>query len=103
MTKSEQVQILMGEIIINTPETASTTFDPQVVHKREKILADSFADCILDLYSTGNSTREISDILEESFVFRISAETISGIASRVLPEIQSWENSLWTGCIPLCS
>lgn len=68
------------------------TFDPQVVRKREKILADSLADRIIGLYAIGNSTREISDILEEQFGNRISAETISSITDRVLPEIQSWKN-----------
>ena len=48
----------------------------------------------------GNSTREISDILEEQFCKSISAETISSTTDRVLPEIQSWKTVLWTRCIP---
>ena len=89
---SKQVQTSMGEVIINTPRDRDGTFDPQVVRKREKILADSLADRIIGLYAIGNSTREISDILEEQFGNRISAETISSITDRVLPEIQSWKN-----------
>ena len=89
---SKQVQTSMGEITINTPRDRDGTFDPQVVRKREKILADSLADRIIGLYAIGNSTREISDILEEQFGNRISAETISSITDRVLPEIQSWKN-----------
>ena len=84
---SKQVQTSMGEITINTPRDRDGTFDPQVVRKREKILADSLADRIIGLYAIGNSTREISDILEEQFGNRISAETISSITDRVLPEI----------------
>lgn len=97
---SKQVQTSMGEITINTPRDRDSTFDPQVVRKREKILADSLAGRIIGLYAIGNSTREISDILEEQFGNRISAETISSITDRVLPEIQSWKTGLWTGCIP---
>lgn len=89
---SKQVQTSMGEITINTPRDRDGTFDPQVVRKREKILADSLAGRIIGLYAIGNSTREISDILEEQFGNRISAETISSITDRVLPEIQSWKN-----------
>ena len=89
---SKQVQTSMGEITINTPRDRDSTFDPQVVRKREKILADSLAGRIIGLYAIGNSTREISDILEEQFGNRISAETISSITDRVLPEIQSWKN-----------
>lgn len=43
---SKQVQTSMGEITINTPRDRDGTFDPQVVRKREKILADSLADRI---------------------------------------------------------
>lgn len=82
----------LGEVTINTPRDRDGTFDPQVVRKREKILADSLADRIIGLYAIGNSTREISDILEEQFGNRISAETISSITDRVLPEIQNWKN-----------
>ena len=89
---SKQVQTSMGEVTINTPRDRDGTFDPQVVRKREKILADSLADRIIGLYAIGNSTREISDILEEQFGNRISAETISSITDRVLPEIQNWKN-----------
>ena len=64
---SKQVQTSMGEITITTPRDRDGTFDPQVVRKREKILADSLADRIIGLYAIGNSTREISDILEEQF------------------------------------
>ena len=86
---SKQVQTSMGEVTINTPCGRDGTFDPQVVRKREKIPADSLANRIIGLYAIGNSTREISDILEEQFGNRISAETISSITDHVLPEIQS--------------
>lgn len=89
---SKQVQTSMGEVTINTPRDRDGTFDPQIICKREKILADSLADRIIGLYAIGNSTREISDILEEQFGNRISAETISSITDRVLPEIQSWKS-----------
>ncbi len=89
---SKKVQTCIGEVTINTPRDRDGTFDPQVVKKREKILADSLADRIIGLYAIGKSTREISDMLEEQFGNRISAETISSIIDRVLPEIQSWKS-----------
>ena len=52
---SKQVQTSMGEITINTPRDRDGTFDPQVVRKREKILADSLADRIIGLYAIGNT------------------------------------------------
>lgn len=100
---SKQVQTSMGEVTINTPRDRDGTFDPQVVRKREKIIADSLADKIIGLYAIGNSTREISNILEEQFGNRISAETISSITDRVLPEIQSWKNQPLDRIYPIVS
>ncbi len=60
---SKQVQTPMGEITIQTPRDRDSSFEPQVVRKRERILADSLADRIIGLYAIGNSTREISEAL----------------------------------------
>ena len=89
---SKQVQTSLCGVAVTPPRDRDGTFDPQVVRKRENILADSLADRIIGLYAISNSTREISDILEEQFGNRISAETISSITDRVLPEIQNWKN-----------
>ena len=67
---SKQVQTSMGEITINTHRNRDGAFEPKVMCKREKILADR----IIGLYAIGN---------------RISAETINNITDRVLPEIQN--------------
>lgn len=93
---NKQIQTSIGKISINTPRDRDGTFDPQVVRKREKILADSLADRIIGLYAIGNSTREISDILEEQFGNRISAalRIVSFLRYRV------GKPGLWTGCIP---
>lgn len=85
---SKQEQTSMGEVTINTPRDRDDSFDPQVVRKREKILANR----IIGLYAISISTKEISDIMEGQFGNRIYAETISSITYRVLPEIQSWKN-----------
>lgn len=85
---SKQVLPSMGKVAINTYRDPDGTFDPQVVRKCEK----TFADRIIGQYAIGNNTREISDILEEQFGNRISAEISSSITGRVLSEIQSWKN-----------
>lgn len=98
---SKQLQTPVGEVTIQTPRDRESTFDPQIVRKRERILADSLADRIIGLYAIGNSTREISDALEEQFGNRISAETISAITDRILPEIQTWKNRSLDNVYPI--
>lgn len=82
----------MGEVTVSTPRDRNSSFDPQFIKKRETILAEGVADRIIGLYALGNSTREISDWMEENLGNRVSAETISSITDRVLPEIKAWRS-----------
>lgn len=88
----KQVQTSMGEVTVSTPRDRNSSFDPQFIKKRETILAEGVADRIIGLYALGNSTREISDWMEENLGNRVSAETISSITDRVLPEIKAWRS-----------
>jgi len=88
----KQVQTPLGEVTVSTPRDRHSTFDPQFIKKRETILAENVADRIIGLYALGNSTRQISDWMEENLGNRVSAETISSITDRVLPEIKAWRS-----------
>ena len=56
------------------------------------MLSEGMADRIIGLYALGTSTRDISNCLEETVGTSISAETISSITDRVLPELEAWRN-----------
>lgn len=88
----KQVQTPYGEIIVSTPRDRNGSFEPQIIKKRETILAEGSADKIIGLYAIGASTREISRWYEENVGSSISAETISAITDRVLPEIKEWKS-----------
>lgn len=89
---SKQVQTPLGEVTVSTPRDRTSSFDPQFIKKRETILAGGVADRIIGLYALGNSTRQISDWMEENLGNRVSADTISAITDRVLPEIKVWRS-----------
>ncbi|NDV80312.1 IS256 family transposase, partial [Dysgonomonas sp. 511] len=88
----KQVQTPLGEVTVSTPRDRNSSFDPQFIKKRETILAENVADRIIGLYALGNSTRQISDWMEENLGNRVSAETISSITDRVLPELKAWRS-----------
>ncbi len=98
---SKQVQTQLGEVTVHTPRDRQLSFEPEFIKKRERILAEGVAERIIGLYALGNSTREISDWMEENLDNRISADTISSITDRVLPEIQSWRSRLLDGVYPI--
>lgn len=88
----KQVQTSMGEVTVSTPRDRDGSFEPQLIKKRETVLADQMADKIIGLYALGAGTREISDWMEETVGTSVSAETISAVTDRVLPEIKSWKS-----------
>ena len=90
----KQVQTPLGEVTVSTPCDRNSSCDPQFIKKRETILADSEAVRIIGLYALGNNTREISDWMEENLGNRVSADTISAITDRVLPETKAWKSRM---------
>lgn len=88
----KQVQTPVGEVTVSTPRDRDSSFDPQFIKKRETMLAEGMAEKIISMYALGTSTRAISDWMEENLGSRVSAETISSITDRVLPEIKAWRS-----------
>ena len=43
----KQVQTPLGEVTVSTPRDRNSSFDPQFIKKRETILAEGVADCII--------------------------------------------------------
>ena len=97
----KQVQTPLGEVTVSTPRDRNSSFEPQFIKKRETILAEGVSDRIIGLYALGNSTREISDWMEENLGNRVSAETISSITDRVLPEIKAWRSRTLDAVYPI--
>ena len=99
---SKTVQTQYGEVTVETPRDRDGSFDPQTVRKRETILAEGMADQIIGMYAFGTSTREISSYFEREFNTRLSAETISAITDRVLPEIKEWKSRSLDAVYAIC-
>ena len=99
---SKTVQTQYGEVTVETPRDRDGSFDPQTVRKRETILAEGMADQIIGMYAFGTSTREISSYFDREFNTRLSAETISAITDRVLPEIKEWKSRSLDAVYAIC-
>jgi transposase-like protein len=81
-----------GEIPIETPQDRHSSFDPQIIKKRETVLADHLAPKIIGLYGKGMSFRDISEEIKEMYDVEISAMTLSEITDRVIPKVKEWQN-----------
>ena len=87
---SKEVQTEYGPVEIDTPRDREGSFTPEIIKKRQTILAEGLSDKIISLYATGQSMSDISKFLEENYGTKISQETISNITDKVWPEIKAW-------------
>lgn len=80
-----------GTIEINTPRDRLGNFEPEIVKKRETIMAASLEDKIIGLYGLGTSLRDISAHIKETYDTDISAATLSSITDKVIPLVKEWQ------------
>lgn len=81
-----------GTIDLSTPRDRAGTFTPQIVKKRETILADSLEDKILSMYGRGMGTRDIASHIEEVYGTTVSHTIISEITDRIIPLVKTWQS-----------
>ncbi len=89
---SKKLRTSSGEIIIETPQDRHSSFEPQIVKKRETVLADNLAPQIIGLYGRGMGFRDISSHIKEMYDVEVSATTLSEITDRVIPQVKEWQN-----------
>lgn len=80
-----------GTIEVTTPRDRLGNFEPEMVKKRETIMAESLEDKIIGLYSLGTSLRDISNHIKETYDTDISATTLSSITDKVIPVVKEWQ------------
>jgi transposase-like protein len=80
-----------GEVTIETPQDRQSSFTPQIVKKRETVLAENIAPKIIGLYGLGMSFRDIASHIEEMYDVEISHSTLSEITERVIPLVKEWQ------------
>lgn len=90
--KSKRLKSSAGELEIATPQDRHSSFEPELIKKRQTILADSLEDKILGLYARGMSFRDISAQIEQLYDMQVSHTVLSEITDRVLPQITAWQS-----------
>jgi putative transposase len=88
---SKTLQTSDGPLEIETGRDRNATFEPELIKKRETVLADTLESKIIGLYGLGMSFRDISSHLKEMYDADISHTTLSIITDRVIPVIKEWQ------------
>lgn len=89
--KSKRINSSYGSMDIQVPQDRRSTFEPQVVKKRQKDISD-IDQKIISMYAKGMTTRQISDTLEDIYGFEASEGFISDVTDKILPQIEDWQN-----------
>ena len=90
-TKSKTVRSKYGEFQVDVPQDRQSSFEPQVLPKREKDIS-SIDDKIISMYAKGMTTRQISETIEDIYGFEVSEGMVSDITDKLLPRIEEWQN-----------
>src|SRR5690606_15875599 len=69
---SKRLKTAVGTFDIQTPQDRHSSFEPEIVKKRQTILADNLADKIIGLYGLGMSYRDICNHIKEIYDTEIS-------------------------------
>ncbi|MGF6883717.1 hypothetical protein ABIA39_008300 [Nocardia sp. GAS34] len=78
-----------GHVQIDVPRDRDSTFEPQIVKKRQRRLS-GVDEIVFSLYAKGLTAREISAHFAEIYGASVSKETVSRITDKVIAEMQEW-------------
>lgn len=99
-TKSKHVRSKYGEFDIDVPQDRQSSFEPKIVHKRQKDIS-AIDDKIISMYAKGMTTRQISETIEDIYGFDVSEGMISDITDKLIPEIDAWQNRPLSAVYPI--
>ena len=89
--KSKRVNSSYGSMDIDVPQDRKSTFEPQIVKKRQKDISD-IDQKIISMYAKGMTTWQISETIEDIYGFETSEGFISDVTDKIMPQIEDWQN-----------
>ena len=99
-TTKKKVKSNLGEIELEIPRDRKGEFEPVIVPKHSRDISN-IEQQIINLFAMGNSTREISNFIEDIYGFTVSVEMISDITDKIIPEIQEWQKRKLESVYPI--
>lgn len=89
-TKKKTLRSNYGEFEIDVPQDRQSSFEPEVVKKRQKDISN-IDQKIISLYAKGMTTRQIAEQMEEIYGFECSESFISNVTDKIIAEIEEWQ------------
>jgi transposase-like protein len=98
--KQKLIRSSYGEMEIDVPQDRESSFEPQIVKKRQKDIS-CIEQKIIAMYAKGLTTRQISEQIEDIYGFEVSEGMVSDITNKLLPEIEEWQQRPLSSVYPI--
>ena len=80
-----------GESTIDVPRDRNGEFEPKLIPKYQRDIS-GIEEKVISLYARGMSTRDIHDQLNDLYGIGVSAEMVSKITDKILPQVKEWQS-----------
>ena len=80
-----------GEFQIDVPRDRNGEFESKLVPKYQRDIS-GIEEKVISLYARGMSTRDIHDQIQDLYGIALSAEMVSKITDKILPQVKEWQS-----------
>jgi len=88
---TKTVKSQYGEFPLDIPRDRQGEFEPKIIKKYQRDIS-GIEEQVIALYARGMSTRDIHDQLQDLYGIELSAEMVSKITDKILPQIREWQS-----------
>jgi transposase-like protein len=88
---SKNLKTSIGNVEIDTPRDRNSSFEPQIVRKRQRVLNEELDRKIISMYGLGLSYRDIRKHMLEMYGLETSEATINAVTDRVIDDVKQWQ------------
>lgn len=79
-----------GEFQVDVPRDRNGEFEPKLIPKYQRDIS-GIEEKVISLYARGMSTQDIHDQLLDLYGIELSAEMVSKITDKILPQVKEWQ------------
>ena len=88
---SKKLKSEFGPVQIDIPRDRKGEFEPKIIPKYKRDVA-GIEEKVISLYARGMSTRDIHNQVKDLYGIDVSAEMVSKITEKIVPEIREWQS-----------
>lgn len=87
----KKLRTSLGNVDLQTPRDRNSSFDPQIVKKRQRVLNEEIDQKIISMYGLGLSYSDMRKHLLDIYGLETSESTISSVTDQVIEDVRAWQ------------